>query len=405
MSNRRRQPILPPSAALDRRRFLGRGAAALTGLALGPALLAACGDDSDQAVSPATAAGGAVAPASRIRWSNWPAYIDPVEDLEEGGTTSLQDFEAATGISVAYSEDVQDNEQYFAKIREQLSRGQDIGADVFVVTDYLVARLIGLGWLSPLDKGALANVEANLLDAYRDVSIDPGRVYSVPYFSGFTSIAYNKRLVGRKLTSIDDLFDPAFRGQVTLLQSMRDSLGLVMLADGVDLGAVTKDDVERAAERVAQAKADGQIRAFTGNDYVADLQNGNIAVAIAYSGDVAQIQYDNPDIELIVPEEGMLSWSDNWVIPTTASPEAQAAVHQLIDFYYQPAVKAKITNWVQFIPPIDAGAELAELDPEVAENPLINPPEEWLAVASDFRALSDEEDIEFTRIFNAVIES
>lgn len=401
---RRRPLILPPSAALDRRRFLGRSAAALGGLALGPALLAACGDDDG-----GTEAGGAVdlsgvEAADTIRWSNWPAYIDPVEDLEEGGTTFLQDFEAATGISVNYSEDVQDNEQYFARIREPLSRGQDIGSDVFVVTDYLVARLISLGWLAPLDLSLLPNVEANLLDAYKDVSIDPGRRYSLPYFSGFSSIAYNPQLTGREITSINDLFDPAFAGQVTFFNSLRDGLGLVLLGEGVDITQVTKEQVEAAAEKVARAKADGQIRAFTGNDYVADLQAGNIAIAMAYSGDVAQIQYENPDIQLVVPEEGMIAWSDNWVIPTTASPEAQKAVHELINFYYDPVNTAKVTNWVQYIPPVDAGEELAALDPDVAANPLINPPAEWLEKSYDFRALSDEEDLEFTRIYTAVQE-
>jgi spermidine/putrescine transport system substrate-binding protein len=375
----------------------------LGGLALGPTLLAACGEG-EPATAPG-AAGGAVQPASTVRWSNWPAYIDPADDLAPGQTTTLQDFEAATGIRVVYSEDVQDNEQYFARIREPLSRGQDIGADTFIVTDYLVARLIRLGWLAPLDKSQLPNVEANLLQGYRDSTLDPGRRFSVPYFSGFTSIAYNPGLTGREITSINDLFDPAFAGQVTFLLGMRDALGLVMMADGVDLATVTREQVQAAADRVAAAKAAGQIRAFTGNEYIADLQNGNLAIAMAYSGDVAQIQYDNPDIQLVVPEEGMLSWSDNWVIPTTATPEAALAAHRLIDFYYDPAVSAKVTNWVQFIPPVDATAELAALDPEVADNPLINPPPEWLEIAQEFRALTDEEDIEFTRIYQAVIEA
>jgi spermidine/putrescine transport system substrate-binding protein len=384
-------------AMMSRRRFLGRSSLALGGLALGPSLLAACGGDDGGGGGGGgdTAAGTApdveATTSDTLRISNWPFYID-----EE--TIGL--FEDESGLRVDYTEDVNDNEEYFSRIREPLDRGDDIGADLFIVTDFLVNRLIGLGWLAPLDDANIPN-KGNLVASLADVEFDPERTYSLPWFSGFSSIAYNPNLTGREITSLEDIFDPEFAGQVTMFSDMRDGLGQVLLMEGLSPAEATREDIEQAVARVQQAKDDGQIRRFTGNDYGDDLVAGNVAIAQAYSGDVAQLQLDNPDLQFVFADEGMISWSDNMVLPITTRNSTGA--EEFMNYAYDPANAARITAYVQFISPVEgSGDELVAIDPELADNPLINPPAEVRDSAVAWRGLTDEEDQEFSSMYAAV---
>ncbi|MGH7538249.1 MAG: ABC transporter substrate-binding protein [Gemmatimonadales bacterium] len=207
---------LPPSLrrAIDRRQFVSRSALAAGGVVLGGGLLAACkgkGETPGQSTGP-------------LRVSNWPLYIHP---------ETVPDFQRDTGITVQYTEDVNDNNEFFAKIDEPLKRGQSIDRDIIVLTDWMAGRLIRLGYVAPLDDTKLPN-KANLVDSLRDVSFDPGRKYSMPWLSGMTGIGYNPKKTRREITSINDIFDPKFKGQVTMLTEMRDTFGLVMLGMGKD---------------------------------------------------------------------------------------------------------------------------------------------------------------------------
>ncbi|MBL8775804.1 MAG: spermidine/putrescine ABC transporter substrate-binding protein [Acidimicrobiales bacterium] len=377
--------------SMSRRRFLGTAGVGVGALMVGPSLLAACGSDggtessSDTTFTPTT--------NDQLRISNWPFYID-----EE----TVGDFETASGLRVKYTEDVNDNEEYFARIREPLSRGQDIGADLFIVTDFMVNRLIQLGWLAPIDDANVPN-KGNLVSSLADVPFDPDRTYSLPWASGFTSIAYNPQLTGREITSMNDLFDPEFAGKVTLMSDLRDGGGQIMLSDGNSPAEATLEMVEQAAAKVQVAKDEGQIRRFTGNDYGDDLVAGNVAIAQAYSGDVAQLQLDNPDLEFVIPEEGMISWSDNMVMPI--STKNSTGAEQWMDYVYDPEHMAQITAYVQYIPPVEGtGEALAALPDgqELADNELINPPAEVRDKAIAWRGLTDEEDQEFSSIWNAV---
>ncbi len=379
--------------AMSRRRFLGRSSLALGGLALGPSLLAACGDDGGSSGGGGGEDAADFTPTSSdsLRISNWPFYID-----EE--TVGL--FETESGLSVDYREDVNDNEEYFARIREPLSRGDDIGADMFIVTDFLVNRLIGLGWLAPLDNENIPNKD-NLVSSLQGIAFDPDRTYSLPWFSGFTSIAYNPQLTGREITRLEDLFDPEFAGQVTMFSDLRDGLGQVLLTQGVSPAEVTTAEIEAAVAMVDEAKSAGQIRRFTGNDYGDDLVAGNVAIAQAYSGDVAQLQLDNPDLEFVFAEEGMISWSDNMVMPITT--ENSTGAEEWMNYVYDPANAARLTEYVQFISPVEgSGEELVAIDPALADNQLINPSQEVRDSAIAWRGLTDEEDQEYSAMYAAV---
>jgi len=372
--------------ALSRRQFLGRTAAAAGGLAFGSSFLAAC-----KGKEGGGAAGGGSA-TKVVRVSNWPLYID---------AKTVPDFEAATGIKVEYTEDINDNNEYFAKIDEPLKRSQSIDREIVVLTDWMAGRLITLGYTAPLDDSKFPN-KANLVDNLRDVSFDPGRKYSVPWLSGMTGVGYNPKKTGRELTSMNDIFDPKFKGQVTMLTEMRDTLGLIMLANGADPANCTKADAEKACARIKKARESGHIRAFTGNDYAEDLAAGNIAVAIAWSGDIQGLAADNPDLRWIAPKEGAMLYSDNMLIPKTS--DRQDLAMAWINYCYDPAHSAQIVAAAPYISAVKgAGDELAKIAPDLAKSSLVNPPDDLRARLHVFRALSDAEDTEFNKIFQDAI--
>jgi spermidine/putrescine transport system substrate-binding protein len=372
---------------LSRRRFLGRGAAgAAAAVVLGPSFIAACGGDDDD-----TASGGGGGGGDSLRISNWPFYINE---------TFVPAFEEASGLSVTYKEDFNDNEEWFAKVKDSLDAGQDIGADLVVPSEFMVARLIGLGWLEELDDANIPN-KVNLRTDLLDSTIDDERRYSAPYMSGMVGLAYNRAATGRDITSVEDLWDPAFSGRVSLFSDTQDGLGMIMLSLGDDPADPSTEAVQRAADKVAEEKDSGQIRRFTGNDYADDLASGNVAIAQAYSGDVVQLQADNPDLQFVVPEAGGTTFVDSMVIPVTTRNKAGA--EEWINFVYDKANYAELIAFVQYVPVLsDITAELSAIDPEVAANPLVNPPQEVLDKLKIWPALSDEDDAEYATIYAEV---
>lgn len=374
-----------PDAAVTRRGFLIRSALAAGGMALGSGLLGACRGRENARTS--RAGGGRT-----LRISNWPLYID---------SRTVADFERATGIETDYTEDINDNAEFFARISEPLRRGRSIDRDIVVLTDWTAARLIERGYVAPLLDGSFPN-KVNLVDDLRRVDFDPGRRYTVPWMSGMTGVGYNPERTGRELTSIDDLFDPRFKGQVTMLTEMRDTLGLVMLGMGRDPATCTLADVQAAAARVKRARESGQIRKFTGNDYAEDLAAGNIAAAFAWSGDMHGLAADNPSLRWFAPREGAILYSDNMLIPNTSDRRELAMAW--MNFVYDPKRSARIVAGAPYLSPVKGtAAELARIAPALASNPLVNPPEELRARLHTFRTLSDAEDTAYNRIFQDAI--
>jgi len=391
--------LLAADRGIDRRKFLkGVGAGSLLMLG-GPALLAACSRD-----------GGNGGDGDRsFTFANWPLYIDVVEEDGWFETSSLEDFTEETGISVSYLEEVNDNTEWFAKVQAQLQAGQNTGRDLVALTDWMADRMIRLGWVEELDHSKIPNF-SNLESALLNVPFDDGRKYTLPWQSGFTAIGYNPNLTGRELTKLEDIFDPAFSGRVSMLTESRDTLGLVMLTMGIDPATFTMDELHQAIAKIKPYVDNGHIRRFTGNDYADDLVNGNLAVCFAWSGDIVQLQLDNPDLQFLFPEEGLMLWSDNMLIPKGATNIDEA--HEWMDFVYRPEVAAKIASWVNFIPPVvgtkDALLEIAEEmeDEELAEladNPLIFPSQEVLANTHPFRGMSEDEEREMDEAFQALI--
>ena len=385
-------------AAVSRRSVLAGG----VGLAGMGALLAACGTGGTPT------SGSSRAPVTDrsetekvVSWANWTLYLDYDETSQSYPT--LERFSAETGIEATYSEDIEDNDAYFGKIQGQLANGQDIGQDIVTLTDWMAARMIRLGYTQELDKDNIPNA-GNLLESLQDVSFDPGRAHSMTWQSGFGGLAWNVEAVPGGLRSVSDLWAPELKGRVEVLSEMRDTVGLIMLDQGVDLAGEWGDDEFFAALEVLDEHiSSGQIRQVKGNSYAEDLVSRDALAVIGWSGDITVLNFENePRWEFALPEAGGTLWSDNMMIPVGSPHKANAEA--LINFYYDPEVAAEVAAYVNYICPVEGAREAMEaFDPELVENELIFPSESILERAHVFRALTADEETRYNDEFQAVI--
>ena len=373
----------PFARRLTRRQLIRRAAAGGAAFSL-PGLLAACGGDGIEGAGQETGTAEQTTTveqvlADRLTFANWPLYIDVSDDEKRRPT--LQRFEREFGVEVEYIEEINDNEEYFGRIQAPLSQGQSIDRDIIVLTDWMAGRLLELGWLEQLDTSAIPNA-SNLLPNYANVSWDPDRQYSMPWQGGLTGIGYDRRRVGFEITSVDQLLDDeTLHGRVTLLTEMGDTVPLVMMSQGNDPTQATQETFDEAIQRIRAAVDSGQVRQFTGNEYTGMLSRGDVWAALAWSGDVIQLQFENEDLQFVIPESGGNIWSDNMLIPTGGDVYT-ASVY--MNYVYDPEVAAQIAAWVNYISPVVGAQEaMRDIDPELAENPLIFPNEEMLANVSD----------------------
>ena len=400
MSNRRRPLLVPrPGLALpvSRRTFLRGTSMGALSLA-GGGLLAACGTEGASQTTESCVSEDLSESEKVVNWSNWPAYIDPISQDD----ATLGAFEDMTGITVEYTDDVNDNLQFYARVRDQLGSCEETGRDMFTLTDWMAARMIGLGWVQKLDGDNLPQVQANLLENLRSPSWDPDREYSVPWQSGLTGIAYNEDLTG-EVGSFEDLVTRSdLKGKITLLTEMQDTMIFMLLLEGSDPEDFTDDEFYAALDRLEKIKDSGQVRQFTGNEYRQDLAQGNIHACEAWSGDVIQLQFDNPAIKFVSPEEGLSLWSDNSLVPNKATHKTNAEM--LMDYYYDPTVAAELAAWVNYICPVQGGQEeMEKIAPGLVDNVLIFPDDELLANTHDFMALDPDKETEYQTEFTRVI--
>jgi spermidine/putrescine transport system substrate-binding protein len=333
-------------------------------------LVAACGGDGvggGEDAEVTTAESGPV--EGELSISNWPGYIDPGKD----GTVA--EFERETGVEVDYNEDVNDNVQFFGKVRPELEQGGSGGRDIFVVTDWMANRMYELGYIQELDPADVSTALDNLAPQFETNSYDPEREYSIPWQGGMTGIWVNTD-EAPDVRSVNDLFDPEYEGRVTMLTEMRDTVPLVMKADGVDPADASTEDWLAAIDKISEAADSGQIRRFTGNEYTEDLTSGNVVAAIGWSGDASLIGREN--VEWRKPTEGCMFWFDNMVIPVGA-PNTPAAL-EWMNFVYEPEVQADIAEWVNYVTPVGGVQEiLSERDPQLGQDPLIFPDDEFVS--------------------------
>ncbi|WP_433862301.1 ABC transporter substrate-binding protein [Streptomyces sp. L7] len=335
-----------------------------------------------------------------LTWANWQAYLD--QDAN-GKYPTLEAFQKQTGMSVKYDVAVDDNNTYYAKVKDQLALGKDIGADTVCLTDWMIARWIRLGYVQSFDSSAIPN-KKNLTSNLVDVDFDPGRKKSLPWQSGFAGICWNKSKLPNGLKSIEDLWKPDLKGKVGVLSEMRDTMGLLLLQQGVDISKhFSDDDYNKAIDTLTQKVNDGQIRNIKGNSYLNDLKSGDTLAAICWSGDITQLNAEAGDNwQFAIPEAGGTLWSDNFVIPIGSPRKANA--EKLIDYYYEPEVAAEVAAWVNYITPVQGAKEAAvKIDPNLAENQLIFPDSETLSKVKIFRSLTPAEEQKYQASFQKVI--
>jgi spermidine/putrescine transport system substrate-binding protein len=326
--------------------------------------------------------------------SNWPGYVDP------GKNNSLAQFTDRTGVEIEYIEDINANTSFFGKIQPQLAQGESGERSIFVVTDWMAKQMYDLGYLKKLDHSDLPTVFENIRPGIRSSALDPDREFSIPWQSGMTGIWVDQSQAP-DITSVNDLFDPKYRGRVTLLDEMRDTVPMIMKADGIDPENATTEDWMAAIDKIREGVESGQIRRVTGNDYTEDITSGNAVASIGWSGDGYLIS--NPDAEWVMPDEGCSLWTDNMVIPAGAPNEAAAL--EYMNYVYEPEVQAPITAYINYVTPVDGVKEIFEQegDKALAKDPLIFPSDEFTKNCSAQVNPPVESTEEITRAFEDVI--
>lgn len=356
MSERESSPA-PRSAGMSRRDFIRRAGMSALALPSLSALAAACSVKGKPDAKPSVLGLQALPPAAgQLSIANWELYIDP---------KVWRRYARNTGTKVNYKEAILDNETFFGGIQPLLAAGKSIDYDIIVVSDWLVSKMARLGYLEPLHHDRLPNFAAHAGEIYKNPSYDPKNTYSIPWQAGITGIAYNEKLTKRPITKFEDLFDPAFKGRVGMLTEMRDTVNMTLLNIGVkNLQTAKIEDVERAVAKLKQQRDAAIVRDYYDNAFADALAHGDLALSLAWSGDVIQLTLDNPDLRFVVPEEGGILWVDSMVIPKDAAHPTDA--HAWMNYVYEPRVAATIAEWVNYVTPVAAAKDIILADAAAA---------------------------------------
>jgi len=395
------------------RRSALRGA----GLISASAVLAACGVSGTSDEQPQTPGfWDSQTKAGVLDFANWPLYMD--QDKVGGKTVypSLQDFTKETGIKVNYKEVIQENDAFLGKINPSLKAGQPTGWDLIVITNGgSIEKLIRQNFLIELDHSKLPNFQNNAGPAYKNPTFDPGNKYTLAWQAGLTGLAYNPKLTKREITSFEDLFDPAFKGKITMFGDDTDFPTLTMIGLGIDPAKSTEEDWKRTAEKMKELRP--QIREFIDNAGEAEvLQSGNAWISMAYSGDIFILNNSgSPDIKFVVPKEGAVLWQDNMAIPKGAKHPLDAITY--MDYVYRPEVAAKLAEYIGYITPVPevkdqlqakaakASGEDKQVLEDLISSPLVFPAEADLANTKRYRVLTVEEEQVWDRLFQPIVQS
>src|SRR5215467_666361 len=347
---------------LSRRQVLasaGTGAGAL-GLS---AFLAACGVKGNTPSASGSSPAGGVGTAAwwakqklhhTVNFANWPLYIDVLN----GKHPSLQHFTQTTGIKVNYTEPINDNVPFYAKIRPSLVAKQYTGFDIIVMTNNSppLGYLIEFGWLTPLNQSAMTNFHKYAGPLVKNPSWDRGNKYTMAWQSGWTAVGYNGSVI-KNPTSIGVLFDKKYAGKVGMMSDPQELGSVGLLAIGVDPATSTESDWAKAAKKLQQQKSDGIVRAYYGQEYITALKNGDTVVSQAWSGDIFQANVGgNKKLHLMIPNEGGMFWTDNMCIPMYAQNPRDAMT--LMDYYYRPDVQAVVEYYVNYVCAVPAAKDV-----------------------------------------------
>lgn len=384
-------PLSPETRALIRAQMSRRGFIAGAGGIGAVGLLAACSSDSAKDASSGEDLGGPV------RWANWTLYLDYDSDTKKYPT--IDAFTKETGIDVSYKEDVNDNDEFYGKVQGQLKLGQDIGYDIVTLTDWMAGRWIRLGYTKTFNDANIPN-KKNILEKLSNVGFDPSRKNSLTWQTGFAGFGWNKEKLPGGIQTVDQLFAKENKGKIEVLSEMRDTMGIILQYQGVDIESnFTEAQFMNGIDFLQKMISDGFIRKVAGNSYKEDLISGDAVAVIGWSGDVFQLAAENDGkFAFALPDSGGTLWSDNLMIPSTSKNQSNAEA--LINYYYDPAVAAKVAQYVNYICPVQgAQAEMEKLDPALASSPFIFPDAAALSKVKVFRSLTPAEETTFSTAF------
>ncbi len=385
-----KKDLSPEARAIINSQVTRRGLIAGTGAVGAAGLLAACGSSGD--------GGGGGGDASTVRWGNWPLYLDYDEDTKKYPT--LEAFSAESGITAKYFEDYNDNDEFYGKVQAQLKLNEDIGYDVVTPTDWMAARWIRLGYAQKFDNANIPN-RVNILDSLASPSFDPNRESTLTWQGIMGGFGWNTKTNPKGIRTIDDLFAPQNKGKIVVLSEMRDTIGIILLSQGVDLQTVTEDQFMNAVDFMEGKIADGWIRGVKGNEYAEDLTAGDATAVIGWSGDMFILASENEGkFDFAIPESGGTISGDNFIIPTPVGAEAKANAEKLINYYYDPAVAAEVAAYVNYVCPVKgAQAEMEKIAPELASSSYIFPDDAMSAKLNVFRSLTPAEETTWAEAF------
>ena len=387
MANSPKKPLSAKASAIINSKFSRRALVAGAGALGGAALLSSCSSGGDEAAS-----------AGSVRWGNWPLYLDYDEETQLYPT--LEAFTESTGIAAEYFEDYNDNDEFFGKVQAQLKLKEDIGYDIVTPTDWMAARWIRLGYTQKFDKANIPNA-GNILDTLASPSFDPMREQSLTWQGIMGGFGWNVEKNPKGVRTLDDLFAPANKGKIVVLSEMRDTVGIILRHQGVDLQTVTEDQFMNAVDFLAGKISDGWIRGVKGNEYAEDLTAGDAVAVIGWSGDMFILKSENEGkFDFAIPDSGGTISGDNMMIPYTATAEAKVNAEKLINWYYDPAIAAEVAAYVNYVTPVKgAQAEMEKIDPALAASEFIFPTEKTMANLSVFRSLTPAEETSWTEAF------
>src|SRR5215472_12747691 len=392
---------------LSRRQVLasaGTGAGAL-GLS---AYLAACGvKGNTPSAGSATPAGGVGTAAwwakqqlhHTVNFANWPFYIDVLN----GKHPSLQHFTQTTGIKVNYTEPINDNVPFYAKIRPSLVAKQYTGFDIIVMTNNTpnaLGYLMQNNWLIPLDQSMMTNFYKYASPLVKNPAWDRGNKVTMAWQSGFTTVAYNSKMITNPGDSVDILFDQRYAGKVGMMSDPLELGSVGLLALGIDPATSTESEWAKAAKKLQQQKSDGIVRAYYDQSYIGHLKNGDTLVTQAWSGDIFQANLNSKyaDLKMMVPQQGMMFWTDNMCIPLyTQNPKDAMA---LMDFYNDYVCPVPAAQQVLLNPTGWAADTLKAMKPSIglptsvtANAPTVFPDAAYLKAARNYFPFNHPEEL------------
>ena len=381
-----KNPLSPEARSILNSHVSRRAVLAGAGAVAGAGALASCG------------IGGGSDSSNAVRWGNWPLYLD-VDDSGKKYPT-LEAFTKETGIDVKYFEDYNDNDEFFGKVQAQLKLGKDIGYDLVCPTDWMASRWIRLGYAQKFDAANVPNA-VNILDTLASPSFDAKRESTLTWQGIMGGFGWNTEKNPKGIRTLEDLFSPANKGKIVVLSEMRDTVGIILRSQGVNLSTVTEDQFMNAVDFLAKKISDGWIRGVKGNEYAEDLTSGDATAVIGWSGDMFILKSENEGkFDFAIPESGGTISGDNMMIPSTVTAEAKVNAEKLINYYYEPAVAAEVAAYVNYVCPVKgAQAEMEKIDPALAASEFIFPSAKTMANLSVFRSLTPTEETTWTEAF------